>query len=308
MIITVTMNPAIDRTVTLPAFAHGGLNRIQRIETDIGGKGINVSKTIRALGGYSVAIGLAGGRNGETIERTLQQMGIRTDLIPLNAETRYNIKIVEDNGCVTELNEPGPEVGREQTEALLRLVDAYAAEDAIFVLSGSIPRGVPVDIYAHMIDIVHAKKGKTLLDADGEAFRCALEAGPDIIKPNRAELEALYGVCGSGLTELREMGEKLLQKGIDRAVVSLGAKGALFLEKEKALYGKGLCVQTCSTVGAGDAMAAAIAYAWERTLPMEQYAALAMAASAGAVTTPGTKPPARETVDALLEQVELTPL
>ncbi len=305
MIVTVTMNPAIDKTMTLPVFVKGGLNRIQTVEADIGGKGINVSKTIRALGGFSAALGLAGGRNGETIEKTLQKMGIRTEFIPLNAETRYNIKIIEKDGCVTELNEPGPEVSKGQIEALLRLMDAYAGWETIFVLSGSIPGGISPDIYAHMIERVHAKGASVLLDADGEAFRLALEAKPDIIKPNRMELETLYGIYSTDQAALRVMGERLLEKGIARAIISLGKEGALFLEKGKALYAKALPVNALSTVGAGDAMAAAIAYAWERNLPMEQYAALAMAASAGAVMTEGTKPPSREMVDILLEQVTL---
>lgn len=308
MIVTVTMNPALDRTVTLPVLTHGGLNRIQQMETDIGGKGINVSKAIRAFGGSSVAIGMAGGRNGETIERTLEKMGIHTEFVPLNAETRYNIKVVEDNGCVTELNEPGPEVGREQIEALLRIVESYAGEETIFVLSGSLPRGVPADIYAQMIETAHARKAKVILDADGEAFRHALKEKPEMIKPNRTELEAFYGVCGAALEELRRFGEELLAGGIEKVVISLGKEGALFLEKEKALYGKGLCVKASSTVGAGDAMTAAMAYAWEKKFTMEQSVAFAMAASAGAVTTIGTKAPTRETVDALLEKVELVTL
>lgn len=308
MIVTVTMNPAIDRTVTLPVFMHGGLNRIQQMETDIGGKGINVSKAIRAFGGHSAAIGLAGGRNGEMIERILQKMGIHTEFVPLNAETRYNIKVVENNGSVTELNEPGPEVGREQIEALLRILESYAGKETVFVLAGSLPRGVPADIYADMIAIAHAQNAKVILDTDGEAFRLALKAKPDMIKPNRAELEALYGVYDINQEKLRGLGEELLRDGIEKVVISLGEEGALFLEQGKALYGKGLCVKACSTVGAGDAMTAAMAYAWEKKFTMEQYAAFAMAASAGAVTTIGTKPPSKEMIDALLKKVELIPV
>lgn len=309
MILTVTMNPAIDKTVTIPTLVRGGLNRIQTIETDIGGKGINVSKTIRALGGQSVALGFAGGRNGAFIEKTLRGMGICTAFLPVDGETRCNTKIVEESGAVTELNEPGPEIGEAAVEAFLQMLETYperAEEKTILVLSGSLPKGVEPDIYAKIIKTAHTKGSKVLLDADGEAFRAAIEAVPDMIKPNRAELEAYYGVQNATLEELCKMGEKLIQKGIEKVVISLGSEGALFLEKEKALYGKGMHVDVHSTVGAGDAMAAALVYAAEHDLPMEQYAALAMAVSAGAVMTTGTKPPERAVVDTLLTKVELT--
>lgn len=308
MIITVTMNPAIDKTITIPAFVHGGLNRIQTMESDIGGKGINVSRTIKVLGGLSKAIGFAGGNGGERIRTSLKQIGIQTDFIPVNGETRCNTKIVEADGVVTELNEPGAEVTPMQIEALLRIVNAYVAEGALFVLSGSVPKGVPVDIYARITENVHMKGGKVLLDADGELFRKALDAKPDIIKPNRMELESLYGVQDASLEELRSMGEKFIEQGISKVAISLGSEGAIFLEKEKALYGKGLQVKANSTVGAGDAIVATLAYAWERKMTMEQYAPLAIAASAGAVTTVGTKPPTREVVNSLLEKVEMVTL
>lgn len=308
MIITVTMNPAMDRTITIPSFVHGGINRIKTVETDIGGKGVNVSKTIKMLGGLSKAIGFAGGNSGDELKNTLKQLGIQPDFIPVNSELRCNTKIVEDNGCVTELNEPGAEVGPMQLEALLRIVNAYAGSGNMFVLSGSVPKGVPVDIYARIIEKVHTKGGKVLLDADGELFRQALEAKPDIIKPNCMEMETLYGVQNAGLEELRSMGEKMLDKGIGKVVISMGSEGALFLEKEKALYGKGLNVKTNSTVGAGDAMAAVMAYAWERKFSMEQTAKLAIATSAGAATTKGTKTPTRELIDTLLDKVELVTL
>lgn len=305
MIITVTMNPAIDRTVTIPTFVHGGLNRIQTVETDIGGKGINVSKTIRALGGQSVALGFAGGRNGALIEKTLRGMGIRTAFLPVDGETRCNTKVVEADGCVTELNEPGPEIGASAVEALLHTIETYAAEGNLFVLSGSVPKGTDTDIYARIIRKVHEKGGRVLLDADGDLFRIALEEKPDIVKPNRAELEACFGVQNADMQEMLSMGQELIQKGVGQVVISLGSEGALFLEKEKALFGKGISVEVRSTVGAGDAMAAALAYAFEHNLTMEQYAGLAMAASAGAVTTAGTKPPERAVVDTLLARVEL---
>ncbi|MBE5983808.1 MAG: 1-phosphofructokinase, partial [Paenibacillaceae bacterium] len=119
MIVTVTMNPAIDKTVDIGKFERGDLNRINRVEIDAGGKGINVSKTIRELGGESIATGFVGGTSGTIIKQVLTDLGLRTDFVEVKGETRTNLKVVEETGEVTELNEPGPEVSKEQLEDLL---------------------------------------------------------------------------------------------------------------------------------------------------------------------------------------------
>ena len=309
MIITVTMNPAIDKTVDIGTLEPGGLNRIQRVELDAGGKGINVSKTIRQLGGNSIATGFIAGNAGEVIEKVLVEYGIRTDFIRVSGETRTNMKVVEKNGAVTELNEPGPDVSEENIRALIEKLESYAAEDTLFVLAGSIPNSVDKNVYRIITEKVHAKGASVLLDADGELFVNSLEAKPDMIKPNRVELEEYYHLDYRATEEqLVEMGTTLLEQGIGFAAISMGKMGALFLGRDQKLKCRGLSVKAHSTVGAGDAMVAALAYSWDEKLPLWEAAALSMATSAGAVTTVGTKPPAREVVDELLGQVELTEL
>ena len=193
MIVTVTMNPAIDKTVDIDALERGGLNRIKKVEYDAGGKGINVSKTIRELGGTSVAAGFLGGNAGRTIESVLNEKGIQHDFIWVEGETRTNTKVFETTGEVTELNEPGPEISPAQMEQLIKKLEEYAGAETLFILAGSIPHGVDKGIYAEIIRRVHAHGAKVLLDADGELFRNALDAGPDLIKPNRVELEEFAG-------------------------------------------------------------------------------------------------------------------
>ena len=335
MIITVTMNPAIDKTIDIDSFVHGGLNRIQNIERDAGGKGINVSTTIHHLGGTSLATGFLAGAAGDMIEQALKEYGISSDFIRIDGETRTNTKVVENNGTVTELNEPGPYVGPEHVEELIQKLEFYASPDTIVVLAGSIPKSVDKTIYRMITEKMHAKGAAVLLDADGELFVHALKASPDIIKPNRVELEEYFSlqndasapdyaqkhsVSGKKSTfeassyenscasqeNLIGMGQKLLDTGISTVVISMGGDGALFLNHTIILKSDALPVKTHSTVGAGDAMVAALAYGWEQKLPFAECAALAMAASAGAVTTIGTKPPTRELVDELLPQVKLT--
>ncbi len=305
MIITVTMNPAIDKTVDIDRMERGGLNRIQHVELDAGGKGINVSKTIKALGGNSLATGFLGGNSGAVIEGVLKEWEIPTDFVYVNGETRTNLKVVETLGEVTELNEPGSEVSKEQVEELLAKLESYANEETLFVLSGSIPKGVDKNIYGVITERVHAKGSKVLMDADGELFVQALKAHPDMIKPNRVELEAYYQVdYVASEKELEQMGRKLLEAGSELAAISMGKQGAMFLTSEKTVICPGLSVKAHSTVGAGDAMVAALAYSWDAKSSLEDTIRLCMATSAGAVTTIGTKPPSREVVDALAAQVQ----
>jgi 1-phosphofructokinase len=305
MIITVTMNPAIDKTVDLEHMVQGGLNRVKNVIIDAGGKGINVSKTIKELGGETIATGFVGGSGGMLIKKVLQDLGIRSDFIEIKNEVRTNLKVVEADGNVTEFNEPGPQVTGEELEALTQKLLSYANEEALFVLAGSIPNGISKTIYQTLTYKLKEKGAKVFVDADGELFIQSLEAGPDIIKPNRHELEEYYHKdYRVDEAELIDMGQSLLEKGIGMIAISLGQMGALFITKDKVLRCPGLKVEAHSTVGAGDAMVAALSFSYNQGLPLEECAKLGIATSAGAVTTKGTKPPKRELVDALLKEAK----
>lgn len=306
MIVTVTMNPAIDKTVEIARLIPGGLNRISAVEYDAGGKGINVSKTIRELGGRSIATGFLGGNAGRTIEAVLNEKGIEHDFIWVEGETRTNTKVFEQNGEVTELNEPGPKISEEQVEQLIEKLMGYACEDTLFILSGSIPASVDKDIYARIIRLAHERKSQVLLDADGELFRRGLAAGPDIIKPNRVELEEYAGYdYRASREELFALAREFKDKGVKTIAVSMGGSGALFVQGTYEAASPALSVKAHSTVGAGDAMVAALAYAWNEKLEGDELVRLCMATATGAVTTIGTKPPERELVDELMRQVKI---
>ena len=309
MIVTVTLNPAIDKTADLSEFNHGGLNRLTNIVRDAGGKGINVSKTIKALGGETIATGFIGGSAGSFIERTLSEQGIKVDFVSVHGETRTNLKVVEQNGFVTELNEPGPQITEAEIEELEEKLVSYAGIDTLYVFAGSIPKSVPMEAYSQMIMAVKEKGSKDFLDADGQLFRHMIDTKPDIIKPNRAELEEYFKIdYHASEEELIEVAKTFLEKGVQLVAVSLGAMGALFITSEKVLRCKGLKVEAHSTVGAGDAMVAALTYGMDGKLPLEECIKLAMATSAGAVTTIGTKAPERELVEELQKQVEIISL
>lgn len=306
MIITVTMNPAIDKTVKLQKMIHGGLNRVKNVIFDPGGKGINVSKTIRELGGETIATGFVGGSAGILIKKALEEMGIRSDFVEIENEVRTNLKVVEADGSVTEFNEPGPQITGDEQEALIQKLLGYANEEVLFVLAGSIPGGIEQTIYQTLTRKLKSKGARVFVDADGELLRHSLEAGPDLIKPNNHELkEYFHKQYPVEEAELVGMGRSLLEKGIDMVAVSLGRMGALFVTRDKVIRCPGLKVEAHSTVGAGDAMVAALSYGYHQRLSLEECARLGIAASAGAVITKGTKPPKRELVDALGKQVKV---
>lgn len=304
MIVTVTMNPAIDKTVEIDAFEHGGLNRIKTVVYDAGGKGINVSKTIKELGGKTLATGFLGGNAGRTIANILYEQGIETDFVWVDGETRTNTKIFEENGTLTELNETGPVVPPEKLAELMTKLENLAGKDVLFVLSGSIPDEVSKDIYGEITQMAHSKGASVILDSDGELFRNSIEAIPDIIKPNRVELEEYLGKEDNATDEeLLKIAEDFVKKGIKTVAISMGRDGAIILHDGKRVKCPVLNVKAHSTVGAGDAMVAALAYAWENKLSHEETIKMCMAVSAGAVTTIGTKPPSRKLVDELMKQV-----
>lgn len=306
MIITVTLNPALDKTASCCKVLPGALNRLNNIKVDAGGKGINVSKTIAALGGKTLATGFIGGSTGDEIDEILKNMGIETDFVRVSGHTRSNLKVLTESLEITEFNEPGPEISAEEFFALKDKLTSLAGINSLFVFSGSIPQGLAPDTYRVLIEAVRKKGARAFLDADGEAFRHALSAKPDFVKPTIFELMQFYNeATEQPKKELVRLCERLIETGVGRVALSMGADGAIFVSPDEALFSPGIEVQVKSTVGAGDAMTGAFAFAFERGMNFRKSAALAMAASAGAVTTQGTHPSERRTVDALLRRVRL---
>ncbi len=308
MIITVTMNPAIDKTVDVAKLNIGGLNRVTNIVQDAGGKGINVSKTVHALGGDTIATGFLGGDAGRMIEYSLSQLGIRHDFVSIEGETRTNTKIVDMSNAnrITELNEPGPDVKKSELEELCVKLEQYAVPDSIFVFSGSVPKGISSSIYGQLIRKLNKKHARVCVDADGTLLAEAVKAKPLIVKPNNAELKRYFGIDKEiSDSALLDRGKLLISDGPGIVVISCGSHGAYFIKKDKIYYSPGIEVHTNSTVGAGDAMVAALAYGLDSGMSFEESCKLSIAASAGACTTIGTKPPTKELVEMLVNEVKL---
>ena len=233
-------------------------------------------------------------------------MGVECDFIHVPGETRTNLKVIDPElHTNTDVNEPGAAVDAETLEALLARVERRVGSGDVVVLAGKAPPTAPDTLFADWCRRLRKKGADVYMDADGALLIEGVKAKPTLIKPNDAELERVIGHKVSSMEEIVKAARQLAADGIDTVVVSLGGDGALFVKKDTTLRGRGLHVPVRSTVGAGDAMMAAMCYGALKELPFEETCRLAMAVSAAAVTCAGTEAPAREQVDELLKQVEL---
>ncbi len=306
MIYTVTLNPALDKTVEIPSLTVDSVNRITSMRTDPGGKGINVSKVIKKLGSESVATGILGGDTGRAISGALEVMGIGTGFWFVEGETRTNLKVVDPvNHTNTDLNEPGLTVSKEILEGLLQELILRINGGDIVVLSGSLPKGAPKDTYGAWVGACKKAGAKVILDVDGELLKAGIEAAPYLIKPNNHELCALLGKELETVEELEEAARSLMERyGIEKIVVSMGGEGALYVTGEGSVYAKGLKVPVGSTVGAGDSVVAALAVAEEAGKGLEDTVRLSMASGAANVMCSGTQAAEYETIAGLIPKVE----
>ena len=304
MIYTVTLNPALDKTVEIPGMALDTVNRITAMRTDPGGKGINVSKVIAKLGGTSVALALLGGGTGRAIADALEEMGLRCELQFVEGETRTNLKVVDPvNHTNTDLNEPGISVTPAVLDGLLdRLIGLLQPGDLV-VLSGSLPKGAPGDTYYTWVARCKEAGAKVFLDADGALLAEGLRAAPDLVKPNQDELSRLVGHPLETVEALADAAGALLADGVQKVVVSMGGKGALYVTRDTVLYAEGLKVPVGSTVGAGDSVVAALAVAETQGLSLEDTIRLSTATGAANVMCSGSQAAERSVIEELMPQV-----
>lgn len=309
MIRTVTLNPALDKTAQVPGFALDQVNRIQELRRDAGGKGINVSKVVAQLGGTSEAWALLGGSTGHAIAEALDQDGIQLHVFEVEGETRTNLKVVDPQlGTHTDINEPGPQVTDQQLDQMLdEFVDTVQPGD-IVVLSGSLPRGAADDTYARWVRACKESGAQVFLDADGQKFALGLKAAPSLVKPNEIELGDLLGRKLQDDQAVVEAARELVAQGVEHVMVSMGGAGAVYTDATQAFKASPVKVPVGSTVGAGDSVVAALAYALDQGMPLQQTLALAMATGAANVMQSGTQAAPRQLVDSLVPKVVVTPL
>jgi 1-phosphofructokinase len=290
MIATVTLNPAIDKSVTVRGFEIGKTNRGEVGRVDAGGKGINVAKALMRWGAPVCALGLLAGSNGRFILDALAAQGIPADFVNVPGETRVNMKIHDaERGTETELNEPGFRVSAEHLQELRRKIEAHAPQCEVMVFSGSLPPDVPESIFADLIRVAKSHGAKCFLDTAGLGLKLGLAAGPFLIKPNRDEVKDLLKTPLQSRKDMVEAARALITLGSEQVLISLGAEGAIGVAGNDALFAAPPAVKVRSSVGAGDTMVAAMAYAAVEKLPFREAFRMAVAASAATVALAGSK-------------------
>ncbi|GAA2251068.1 MULTISPECIES: 1-phosphofructokinase family hexose kinase [Kitasatospora] len=282
MILTVTLNAALDVTHRLDRLRRYGSNRVRDVAERAGGKGVNVSRVLHALGQPTVVTGLAGGLTGAALRRDLVEAGLADQLLPIEGESRRTVAVVEEQaGDTTILLEPGPVVRPGEWARFLGRLDALLPGAAAVVFSGSLPRGVPEDAYAVLVRRAHAHDVPAVVDADGAALRAALPAGPALVKPNAGELAA-----ATGLADPVAAARSLRAAGAGAVVASLGPDGLIALTPHGGWRARSPERLAGNPTGAGDAAVAALTLGLVAGAPWPDLLAEAVALSAAAVAAP----------------------
>jgi len=308
MIVTVTLNPAMDQTLVLPKFVAGDTLRVKSSRIDPGGKGINVSRVIRELGGESIAMGFAPGGLGRFLLQTLESQGIICDFIRTPGEMRTNITLLDESRHLnTILSEPGPETNVEAMSDLKQRLGRILREGDWLVIAGSIPPPLEASVYADLIRDASEMGVHTLLDADGDALAQGASAQPEILKGNRRELERLIGSRLDDEKSTLEAAQKVKAWGIPLVLITRGRQGAVAVG-ERALRGIAPRVRAISAVGSGDAFLAGVVLTLSRGGSLEEAMELGIASGTAAVLTPGTELCHRREVDILRSRVRVEPI
>ncbi len=308
MISTVTLNPAIDRTVVVDTFEFGSVNRVQSVREDMGGKGINVARILVSLGSEAKAIGYIGKQNYGHVRTLLDRDNIATDFIEIDAATRTNTKLIESaSRTTTDINEAGFTVGSADIAAIEQKIDELSKDSTYIVFSGSIPKGLPNTFYRDLISRVQ-KPCLSVLDADGALLLEGLKASPAVIKPNIHELESALGVSLETESAIVNACRKLIEDyNIVHVLVSMGGDGSILVTRDQALLAEPLKVEVRGTVGAGDSMLAGFIHCLSQNTSLEKALSWATACGALAVSKTGTEAFTRSEVEAMASKVIIRP-
>jgi 1-phosphofructokinase len=256
MIVTLTPNPSVDRTVFLEELALGSVNRSQRSWSEPSGKGVNVALALHAHGVDVRAVVTAGGPVGAQLRQMLGTTGLDTVIVPIAEEIRSNISLTQPDGTVTKINEAGPELTADERNELLAAVAAQLDTATWLVCAGSLPSGVPDGWYREVVDLGRHHGVPVAVDSSGPALAQSLPTAPNLVKPNLHELAELTGTVPHTLGEVVDAAQQVRRRGAHTVLASLGGDGAVLVDTDGALWGHAPVSRVVSTVGAGDAMLA----------------------------------------------------
>lgn len=286
-ILTLTLNPALDLTVSLDTLQAGNVNRSLGMTSHAAGKGLNVAQVLADLGHKVTVSGFLGQANAAPFEHLMHRRGFVDAFVRVPGETRSNIKLAERDGRITDLNGPGPEVdSAHQAQLLTQLDDIAAGHDAV-VVAGSLPRGVTAEWFAALLRRLTALGLPVALDTSGAALRAGLATRPWLIKPNEEELAEACELEPASPEQIDAAIDKLRASGVEHVLLSRGSQGADWFGPHGVLNAQPPRVEVASTVGAGDSLLAATVHGLLSGWPAERTLRLATAVAAQAVTQIG---------------------
>lgn len=309
MIYTLTLNPAVDRELTVGAVEYDAVLRASESRVDFGGKGFNVSRMLKSLGTASTAVGFLGGRTGSLLQDGLWELGIGTDFVWISEETRTNISIVtESHDHYIKVNEKGPLVEVVKQDELLAKIDTITRPGDWWVLAGSLPPGVSENFYARIIGVLNQHQAKAVLDTTGESLRLGCAERPFLVKPNVEEARALTGLPMDTPTGIAAAAAEIRGMGAQNVVISMGKAGALLQTAEGTWLIGSPKVQEKNPIGAGDSMVGGLVWALTQGHGLKEALGWGVASGAASASQSGTEVGSRTLIETLLERVSFESL
>lgn len=287
MITTVTLNASIDKAYFMDkSIENGTVMRVASCNNTAGGKGLNVARVAKLCGVDVKTTGFCGGYNGKYLESLLEKDSLANAFVHVQQETRCCLNILDEKYGSTEYLEPGCIISKEEETEFFGVFEKLAGESTVITLSGSLPKGIESDIYARLIINAKRQGAKVILDSSGESLKEGLKACPTLVKPNKDEMEMLFGIEIKSMEDVLTYAKTIYDTGIPYVAISLGGEGALLVCKDGVYHGKPPKLDVVNTVGCGDSMVAAFAVALEQNLTSQEMLKKAVAiASANAMTS-----------------------
>ena len=309
MILTVTLNAAIDKRYVVEEVRTGEVNRVKECVYTPGGKGLNVSKPAAIYGAEVTATGFVGGHAGHYIEDALEPFGIKSAFYHMEAESRSCINIWDEkNQLQTEFLEPGFTVAEADFERFLEHFQGLAADADVVTISGSVPKGLDGTAYQRMVKLVREAGKPVILDTSGKLLEQGIKAVPTMIKPNLDEIRMLTGKDCTDPEEIIEAAKVLHGRGIRIVTVSLGGDGAVVVSDEGAYRARVPRIHAVNTLGCGESMTAGFALGLSEGLSIKETLRKASAVSAAAAMREETGFFVKEDMERLLPQIEIIEL
>ena len=308
MIATVTLNPMLDKTVSLDAIRRGAVSRSTKVSMVVGGKGVNVSRQLRMLGEETIATGFAGGEIGSLLERLLDGEGIPRRFVRIEGMTREGVTYLERDGTMTSVFEPPGSVTEEEAERLIALCAEIAGTSDWVVLSGSSPSPAADDVFRRVAADCRSRGIPVLLDSYGEALARGVEAVPDFLKPNLEEYERTFGTKLSGEAAMARGARHLVERGVRYVLITDGPRPFVAADREGAWRVTPPSVRTVDPTGSGDSMIAGVLHGLRQSWPFADCVGFGAAAGAANASVREVARCSRERILSLLGGVTLTRL